>query len=107
MNAIRDCSPAAKIIIPTPLFRFQNPDGCDVAEEAFENPNKIGYTQKAYYDAIFLMSKYLCFDVVDLRTETGFCRQTAPLYQPDNVHPNAEGCEIVAKILYNHIQLLY
>lgn len=103
VNKIRDAAPLCKIIMPTPLFRLQAPDCCHYVREAYDNPNKRGYTQKDYYDAVMDMSEEMCFSVVDLRRLTNFSRQSMTVYQPDGIHPSEAGCEVVASLIYKHI----
>lgn len=104
IEKLRNNSPDADIICMTPIFRLQAPDECDECCEAYDNPNKIGFTLKDYIDTLLEMSGKLCFPVVDLRTLTNFNAYNAYKYLPDNIHPSEEGHKRIANILANFIK---
>jgi len=99
IRKIRTAAPQAKLICMTPIWRYQAPDGCTAAAEAWSNPNKIGATLRDYCNALQEMSRLLCFPVVDLRTLTNFNEFNQPVYQPDLVHPSDAGHQVIADIL--------
>lgn len=107
VRKIRAAAPSALMISMTPLWRFQAPDGCETAAEAWTNPNRAGAVLWDYSDALLEMSRILCFPVVDLRALTGFNEFNYPVYLPDMVHPSDPGYRIISDILCSFLRSTY
>lgn len=99
VRTIRAAAPRAQLVCLTPIFRWQQPDGCETLAEAYQNPNKLGYTMKEYIDVIYAAAQLMCFRVIDMRTLSGISAENEKLYLSDGIHPNKAGCELIADII--------
>ena len=106
VTRIRAAAPRARILAMTPLWRVETPDGCREKAEAWNCPNKLGFTLRDYAHALEEMSSILCFPVVDLRRLTNFNGRNTHIYQPDGVHPSDEGHRVIADILAGFLAAL-
>lgn len=102
IRLLKDTNPEAKIILPTPLLRWQAPvDGEE--GEALLVKNRIGITQTGYTDAIRCIGLREGCIVIDMRKETGFTVQDIARYLPDGVHPSKEGYKVITRIFTENI----
>ena len=74
------------------------------AGEAYELPNKSGYTMLDYYVELERASKRLGFPLIDMRRLCGIHRDNAELYLEDRVHPNRAGYQRISAVLAREIQ---
>lgn len=95
---IRKYAPKSIILFATPLFRHQAPDGSSVADDAWTLPNRAGLTLSEYDQAIRTAAHSLGAVLVETRESSGFCSKNMDQFLPDHVHPNQEGCAILADI---------
>lgn len=104
ITTIREHAPNALLVTATPLFRLQAPDGSETVGDAWFTKNKVGATLSDYEKALRDTAKAYCVPVVDARALTGFCAQNRTRFQPDDIHPGKEGCDILARIFAEHIK---
>lgn len=98
IRLLKETNPAVKIILPTALLRCQAPDGGEKIGDAMFLPNKAGLTQREYIEAIKRIGLRERCTVIDMREKTAFTIQEQPRYQPDGVHPSADGYNVIVQI---------
>lgn len=106
VRSIREFAPSAFIMTATSLYRWQAPDGCQTAGDAWFTPNKAGASLAEYDRALREVSQAYGAALVEMRALTGFCEQNCRRFLPDCVHPGKEGCDIIARIFAEHIERL-
>ena len=104
VDRLRAAVPTACLAWVTPIYRFECPDGMAQAGEAYELPNKSGYTMLDYYVELERASKRLGFPLIDMRRLCGIHRDNAELYLEDRVHPNRAGYQRISAVLAREIQ---
>lgn len=104
IRTIQESAPQAMLLWLMPMYRLQEPFGCTVRAEAWENPNTAGYIQADYARVIWELSGKYCFPVLDMRRLTGFNAYNAPRFLPDGIHPSREGYLRIAERLTSYIQ---
>ena len=104
VNRLRAAAPTAELAWVTPIYRFECPDGMAQAGEAYELPNKNGYTMLDYYEELERSSKRLGFPLIDMRRLCGIHRDNAGIYLEDRVHPNRAGYQRIGAVLAREIQ---
>ena len=106
VGKIRSVSPGAVIILLTPLWRYQAPDGDKIPGDAWLLPNRAGTCQKEIYDMVFEMGRRLNIPVLDIRKLSGIGRHNWEQLLPDMVHPSEEGYRIICRFLCDFIRTL-
>lgn len=101
---IRSHAPDALLVMATPLYRRQAPDGCQTEGDAWITPNKVGATLADYDSALRKAAQAYAVPLVEMRVLTGFCEQNCGRFLPDHVHPGKEGCDMIAGIFAEHIE---
>lgn len=104
VDRLRAAAPTAELVWVTPIYRFECPDGMAQAGEAYELPNKNGYTMLDYCEELERSSKRLGFPLIDMRRLCGIHRDNANLYLEDRVHPNRAGYQRIGTVLDREIQ---
>ena len=104
VNRLRAAAPTAELVWVTPIYRFECPDGMAQAGEAYELPNKNGYTMLDYYEELERSSKRLGFPLIDMRRLCGIHRDNAGIYLEDRGHPNRAGYQRIGAVLDREIQ---
>jgi len=98
VERLRAARPGVPIVSPTPLWRFEGPDGAPAAGDASTTRNAVGLTLADYRGALLAAAPKLGLDVVDMDA-AGVSAETASLLLEDGVHPNAAGYRAIAPLL--------
>lgn len=104
VDKLRTAAPGALLAWATPIYRFEKPDGVAQEGEAYDLPNKKGYTMLDYYEELERSSKKLGFFLIDIRRMCGIHRNNAELYLEDRIHPNHEGYVKIAAVMSREIK---
>lgn len=99
IHCIREKLPDAVFVYMTPIFRLEQPDGCESVGIAYETPNKLGFTMESYYQALLEESIREGFFVIDMRRCVGIHEYNHEKYLEDKVHPNKAGYEKICRVL--------
>ncbi|GHU87335.1 hypothetical protein FACS189476_02630 [Spirochaetia bacterium] len=103
VETLRRICPHAAIVWPTPIWRYEKPDGCPHAGEAWITKNKSGVTQQDISKAIIEASCRLCFAAPDMRRLSGIHAASAGALLEDGVHPNAAGYLNIVRALISEM----
>ena len=101
---IRRYAPDSLLVMATPLYRREMPDGGQEAGDAWITTNKVGLTLADYERALRETAQAYAVPLVEMRALTGFCEQNSGRFLPDGVHPEKEGCDIIARIFAEHVE---
>ncbi len=104
VDRLRAAVPTACLVWVTPIYRFECPDGMAQAGEAYELPNKSGYTMLDYYVELERASKRLGFPLIDMRRLCGIHRDNAELYLKTGFIPTGRATRGSARSLPGEIQ---
>lgn len=103
VSTLRERFPETLIVWATPVFRFEQPEGGDRAEDAFLLKNKMGYTLYDYVKALEEASVRYHFPLIDMGRRVNIHRQNEENFLEDHVHPNRAGYERIERVLIGAI----
>ncbi len=101
--------PTARIVVVTPLHRYNaNAGATELTYDYLPHP-VTGKTLADYVDALKEVCQRYSIPVIDLFNISGInpsVESMKDMYMPDGIHPNAKGHELIANLMKQHLNLL-
>ena len=95
---------SAKLIVCTPLQRYNSTDEGRATDKNGTPVNALGYTLRAYCDAFVETCEFYGIPCVDLHKTIGWNKYNIKKFCGDGLHPNNKGDEWIARIICNEIR---
>lgn len=104
VKRIRLGNPKAFLIWLTPIFRYEKPHECPEKGEAYELPNRLGFTLSDYCTQLERSSQKLGFYLLDMHRLSNIHKENMDYYLEDQVHPNELGYQKIAKPMIQELE---
>ncbi len=99
LSLIKQASPEARILCPTPIWRYQRAFSASTEGEAWQTKNRRGLRLEDYVKALEEAALVWDFSVFDIRRLCGFDQPGCEKFLEDRIHPNQSGYKILAPAL--------
>ena len=109
LPALQQKYPKSRIVVVTPLHRYNADTIYQDLNYDYEPHPVSGKTLKDYVDAMKEVCERYSIPVIDLFSTSGLnpiVSSIKEMYMPDGLHPNAEGHKLMAKIMKYHLNML-
>lgn len=108
LPALQQKYPSSRIVVVTPLHRYNADTNKNDLNYDYEAHPVSGKTLKDYVDAMKEVCERYSIPVIDMFSISGLnpiVESIKNMYMPDGLHPNAEGHKLMANIMKYHLNL--
>ncbi len=108
LPALQQKYPSSRIVVVTPLHRYNADTNKNDLNYDYEAHPVTGKTLKDYVDAMKEVCERYSIPVIDMFSISGLnpiVESIKNMYMPDGLHPNAEGHKLMANIMKYHLNL--